>query len=173
MPFPDNALMEIAGYPISWERADLPIGCFFAPGIDQSVIAAYRVVAVELNHLINRDLVDLGSRWELGELPAKTPRGYFTLESFIPIPNTVGETIYGHVGHTVLKGRILSARVKIRATLQADHLLTIMRHELGHVLGLAHDDNRHSIMSGTIGTNPPADVSFTAHDIALLQKLYG
>lgn len=169
----DNSLMVIDGYPISWSREDLPIGVFFDPDLESDIIAAHRIVTVELNHLINRDLVGMGSRWMIGSLPQVTPRGYITVSSFDPLPNTVGSSLYGHVAHTVSEGRILSADVKIRRGMDTDFLLTITRHEMGHVLGLAHDEKRSSIMCRTIGLMPPADVHFTDHDIALLLKIYG
>jgi len=169
----DASLMEIAGYPISWLKEDLPVGVFFDPDLESDIIAAHRIVAVELNHLIDHELIGLGSRWMIGSLPQITPRGYITLSSFDPLPNTIGDSLYGHVGHTVSEGRILSANVKIRRGMDTDFLLTIMRHEMGHVLGLAHDEKRVSIMSRTIGIMPPKDVHFTNHDIALLLKIYG
>jgi|GEM_PF-2499121 len=168
----DASLLEIDGYPISWKKIDLPIGCFFGPDLDKHIVAAYRIVAVELNHLIGCELLGLGSQWALGDLPLKTPRGYLAITDFIPLPNTVGETLYGYASPTVLKDRILSVDMKIRRGMDSEFLLTVMRHEMGHVLGLAHDERQDSIMSRTIGINPPPDAQFTDHDISLLQKLY-
>lgn len=169
----EAALIIKDGYPISWDRSDLPIDAFFDPCLNDLIIAAYRTVTVELNHLIGIDLFCLGVPWALGELPNPTPRGYISLKSFTPIPGTHRYRIYGYVTHRTQKDRILSTNIRIRDDLQSELLMTTMRHEIGHVLGLSHDNRKDSIMHSDIERNPPRDMQFTTHDVFLLRKIYG
>jgi hypothetical protein len=51
-------------------------------------------------------------------------------------------------------------------------MTAVITHELGHVLGLDHDDWPGSIMDPVIDVDHPGDLAPTAHDLELLRATY-
>lgn len=67
-------------------------------------------------------------------------------------------------------GYIISCCVSVPAPVADEDYYPIMLHELGHVLGLDHDEQRESIMFPSLQGRPQA---LTEGDRKLLRKLYG
>lgn len=65
-------------------------------------------------------------------------------------------------------GEITAARVRLPEEPDDDFGAPILLHELGHVMGLDHDDQGPSIMSPTAGDGQ----RLTDHDLALLRAVY-
>ncbi len=80
---------------------------------------------------------------------------------------------FGHTQFTIQENHILSAAIYVDATLIGKmtelQLWRAIAHELGHVVGLAHDDLRRSVMYHKALDQQP---TVTAQDRNLLQGIY-
>jgi hypothetical protein len=141
-----------------WDRASLPISCAF----DETITADDQINFDEarnyFNHAIGREVISTCVPWGLrGSAP-------FVLNSYLllrrGVPPSVADKVDGVVVNTPFQGHteaatffkleggmgpaIQGAVIYIDSSATQSH---IWRHELGHVLGLAHDiDLRDSLM---------------------------
>lgn len=166
----DAGLIIVANCVIKWNRKILPIGVFFEPGLPEDIMVAYRLASTELNGIIGAPILSLGSIWQNGEVPRPVPVGFLMVRSCKELPC---EDVGGSTTHNLKEyGQIISSEVRIQPGLGKNTLLAIMRHELGHVLGLAHDKNPISIMNPHLNSAFVSDKIFTKNDVELLREIY-
>jgi len=159
---------------LMWSKGDLPIVALAHPDLPLTWRATYLAAASRMNSAIKAKVFDQVTQ----DLPpgynidGPIPPGFILLWPKEP----AGELQVDH-GRTTVNwrrddGRIYSALVEVPRDGVAQRA-SVMLHELGHVLGLAHDDgNLGSIMYPKLGGRiAPGEV--TVADADRLRKVYG
>lgn len=159
------------GKPLEWLKSDMPVSILFPDSLSSEIINLLRGCIRELNAKAGCMLYDLGTAanflsWSAmmeGWRNKRGPRGtaLFNLQN--------GEL--GHGGSTELhwdeEGRILGVLIVVNT--EQKHEAKVYKHELGHGLGLDHDDRTDSIMHESLQNRAQV---FTDGDISRLQKVY-
>lgn len=158
-------------HPLKWLRTSFPITCIVHPQVPLMWRATYTAAAKRINQAVGAELFDpLAQDAPPGyRLDGPVPPGFLFLCSAEP----AGELQPDH-GTTRLKwgkadGRIFSAVVTVPTdTIQR---AAVMLHELGHVLGLDHDEIWTSIMYPRLSARAaPGELS--EEDIKRLKGAY-
>jgi hypothetical protein len=169
----DRGFMMVEGKALRWITSELPITAMAHPDLSPAWKASYQAAASRINGAVGLALFD--------PVIQPTPRGYnlygpFPAGFIVVWPReTTGEFQVDH-GQSDLRWRaqdktIYAATVSVPAV--AAERNAVMLHELGHVLGLDHDDdNLGSIMYSKLGGRiVPGEV--TVADADRLRKVYG
>jgi hypothetical protein len=158
-------------HPLCWLKSSLPIACLVHPDAPLAWRATYHAAALRLNAAVGTMLFDpVAQEPPLNySLSGPVPAGFILLCTSEP----AGELQVDH-GHTSLRwgrsdGRIFSCVVTVPT--ETPQRAAVMLHELGHVLGLDHDELTSSIMFPTLGSRQdPGELS--DEDILRLKKAY-
>jgi hypothetical protein len=159
------------GKPLKWNKADIPIAILFPDALSSEVVNLLRGCIRELNTKVGKNLYDLGTAVSFLNWNA-------LMESWRKNRNPPGTALFnlrtgelGHGGTTELhwdeSGLILG--VLIEVDISQKHEAKVYKHELGHGLGLDHDDRSDSIMHESLTERVQL---FTDKDIGRLQKEY-
>lgn len=174
----DLTFLEVDGRQLRWDRTDLPLTCFHARNLPAEHLAAWEAARAEVRSGVGGDLVSKCLPWELADLPRRGPDGGVLLrlrtdedkcgeaEVCVDAGERGGTTVHWRNLET---GRLRAAAVLLDVDLRGDELRRAVLHELGHVLGLAHDRERSSIMFPTL-TDRAADLS--GRDLGALRDAY-
>lgn len=168
----DRGFMKVDGQPLRWLKENLPITALVHPELPLGWNASYQAAASRINGAVGLTLFD--------PMPQMPPPGY-NINGPVPAGfiliwgrEPAGELQVDH-GHADLRWRqddksIYAATVSV--PLEAPQRVALMLHELGHVLGLEHDDdNLGSIMYHRLSERvTPGEV--TEADAARLRKAY-
>lgn len=164
-----------------WERVDLPIACAFDESITSDDQINFDEARNYYNRAIGREVFDACVPWGQDK-PAP-----FVLNRFLllrrGVPPRVSDKVDGVVVDTPFKGHVEAATFfKLRAGVgptivgaviyidSSAKSIHVWRHELGHVLGLAHDENmRDSLMHSKTDARSSA---LTKRDIERLRIAY-
>ncbi len=177
-PPEDLGSMKVSehGADLRWNLSKFPIRVVTSPDLPALAVERLDAMTAELNRKIGTVVF---SRAEVAD-PAEQVR--VEVADMRPRVGTVyvlqAQYWNGHertadtVTYYEIDGEITAARVRLPddpgeepGANFSDHLL---RHELGHVLGLDHDGQGASVMSPEVEEGQ----RFTARDLALLRRLY-
>lgn len=143
-----------------WSKTDLPIPVWLA--VEDSSLGSDVEKAVEYW----APYLKWGNLYQ----PLDRPFGPIVIIESMPLQmeRPHGVTVLKWVGQC----QIRMAEIKIPMPLQAGRVREcVVRHELGHALGLDHDDDEDSVMHPERGWRFKCDI--TKYDQALLQTAYG
>jgi hypothetical protein len=152
---------------VRWDRSSLPIGVWYARNLPAQWLDAWTASVAELEKAIGRKIF---------LSPLLTPSGALEnhhIRSSVLLKGDEG--VDPHHGVTDLRwdehGSIISAIVTFPdRELPSLKVFGVALHEAGHVLGLAHDEQRESIMYPQISDRPG---KLTESDSKLLRRAYG
>ena len=185
----DFGLITFQGNEISMNTEYLPFSVFYDEDIPIIAVNPLFEAVRYINSTFNIDIFLLPSKWErtaIGDIiPAYAPKGTVFVHGATDLETNDG---LGETRHNIAsdKKTIESADITILNSLSIDKEMYkfIIIHELGHVIGLAHDGDPCSIMYPSVnpienedGQLPtyfcePEDRKFTQHDINLIRELY-
>jgi len=173
----DYGLMERHGNKLKWPISMFPITVHFSNDLSLIWVEVYRKVIVNFNRSADRELFDLGSQvpsdFDVGSFP---PSGMVYLRTSVyATDQDVCDTTNDGGAVTQHKydketGDILSAVVTLPDPYISSYTHAILTHELGHVLGLDHDEHKSSIMYPVMHGRPQ---TLSDSDKRLLKKIYG
>lgn len=148
-----------------WGWWDWPIRCTYTPSLTAEQLASFEIARTVLNSSVGKDLIAAcvpdqgGSR-----------RGVLLDSDLLP-GAVAGQTSFDSIDRH--SGRIRYATVTLEVLLQSfapepvGLMMAVWLHELGHLIGLDHDDQKGSIM------NPSVDVDlwFLPEHIRLMRQI--
>lgn len=151
----DNGLIEEGGCPVAWKRGNIPI--FIA--LDPTAADWEKPLkeALEFWSDARPGLFLYGGVMDQTE----TSGSIVGVVATSGAPNSL--TRLG-VNNCVINGGVVEVRMEEK------NQRRVITHELGHVLGLAHDDQKASVM---YPASVPGEFHVTKKDLALLQATYG
>ena len=165
-------LKSSSGQPLHWLPVSLPITALFDTDFPTEYSVAYKIVALETNAVVRRQVLDrIGCTWLMDPVILHSndvPKHHVYITAGA-VNTTFGQTTLHH--HPA--GNIDACFIDIPQGLRENALLTAVRHELGHCLGLQHSNDVNSPMYPTIRHND-AHLSkpFTSADIQHLRWAY-
>lgn len=170
----DEGLLEdSSGNEIGWQADKFPIKLFVDDRLDMRDATTVASAALFWNRVVGRKLFSLYF-WDLST-PAPSMCGWASVEfksvfGVSPPPPAPGR--YGYTSFSLSDGQNLcSVSVFVDNRLPSELTRTVMIHELGHVLGLAHDPDKRSIMYSKINKKPKAKY-VQIEDIETIRKMY-
>ena len=178
----DEGFLQDRGQPLVWAPSDLPLTCFHDDSVHSSHLTLYNRARRELQTRTEKDLVGPCVAWAApSPFPRKPARGLLllrvTAETTWGAPTsglTVETPWTSHPGgqtwpfaYPDTPGRLFGAILHVDPAHASNYAVWL--HELGHVLGLAHDRVRSSIMWPIIQERPG---SLSDKDVKALQSVY-
>lgn len=158
----DRGFMKRNGKPLMWERDKFPLLVSFTKDVPNEVLIMFRSIAQEVNSFIGKTAFGgVLVPWE-----TSTGSGVCILLDVLEEDGPGGTA---DIKWNEKTGQILSVHVCIKGDLQDPDLETAIRHEIGHALGLDHDDKSDSVMNSK--TEHRAK-KFTDKDMKLLRRAY-
>lgn len=161
----DRGWMIRDGHPLKWLASDLPIGLLIHKDIDAVTLRLITELRGQFEKVVGqRQLFMSGVTPDSLDWDQMPPAGFLAV--------VISEDQNGHTEHRYEKptGRILAARMSIPDGLATPDLSKVIQHELGHVLGLDHDESTASIMHPQLQQR---NQFLGEADGALLRKQYG
>lgn len=164
----DRGLMVREGKPLRWSPALHVIEVWFHPLLDVKWFAAFLRARLILNIAIGRQFIDQGEIRQRSEPWEPLPLGCLFFA-----PGREGDKfddLHAYTEHEYEKttGHIVTATVTLLPDAKGFHD-SIMLHEMGHVLGLDHDEAEDSIMFPSTVARPQG---LSQADTKLLKATY-
>lgn len=169
----DRGLMVRDGHELRWALRDLPLAVWFDPDLPMSLRVSWELAAAVFERAVGRALFIRGVTAPAALALERLPKGNVAVraaEASGPLEPDHGTT---DIRHDKRNGEILSALVTLPWPLDANLQKHVCIHEIGHVLGLDHDDGRRdSIMYPKLSVRVEPG-KLTERDAELLTGLYG
>jgi len=177
----DLAFLEAKnGKPFMWGAEDFPVQCMAHESVGEKQLAVFEKARTEINRKAGRELLGPCSPWMLKKpFPTRPLRGNLLIHVGTapekPVDGVLVDTPWtAHPGGlTRLWGRTEAVEriygVMVWIDPKYGESFPVWLHELGHVLGLAHDRLRDSIMWPTIQERPG---SLSSKDAKALAEAY-
>lgn len=154
----DRGFLVRDGHELKWGRSQ-SVPVYFHPDTPDRIVDALRNSTRRYNDLIGRDvffwpmpavepMLPYFADAELRKLFSDT-NNLVLFECKLPSDNLGRSSIY----YDKRNGRMRSVLLECSSHARLHLVDEIIDHELGHVLGLDHDDDKQSIMYGTIKVN--------------------
>jgi hypothetical protein len=159
----DRGLMERDGKKLTWDTECFPLSIWFFYETPDWLVMAYKTASNEWCDKTGVRFFDYGTDAPLDLKWSKLTRSHVGIR--LGTEQHKASTRHKYDPKT---GEIGSAIIEF-CTDQND-AYRVMLHELGHVLGLAHDDLKSSIMHSKLDRRSQYP---TAEDVALLKNVYG
>lgn len=164
----DRGFMKRNGRTLQWSRADIPLKIKFTDRVHMMYISLATLVVAQLNDKLHKPLFDPNvSRFDDKNDLSKV---HVLLDKLDKIgDNTGGRT---DIYDTTTAGQIVVSKIFMPdpgPSWPEDALLTHLRHEIGHALGLDHDDKEESVMHDV---SEKRAKDFTDSDLERLRKAY-
>jgi hypothetical protein len=168
----DLGLIEREGKKLHWGKGFIPLSIIFHPALSLHWRATFVGASMRFKQAIGKDLfkaINTPDDYRF-DLPPTMGSGIVVIQPKEPTGALQTDTASTEHRWDRDTGLIGAATITVPAELQIR--MPIMLHELGHVLGLAHDEHPSSIMFPVINRlTTPGQVS--KNDVDLLKKLYG
>jgi len=151
------------GKPLRWSTDKMPLTIRYTEDAEpllQHLIA----ILGDINMFSKRVVFNL-TIFEFGREESLEHDPIEVLFDVLPTGATVGGTT--DLRWDERTGELLSAHVQIDRLIRGEQLITVIRHEFGHVLGLDHDDKKNSVMHPRASQR---DVDFTDNDKERITK---
>lgn len=159
-PYADAGWLKAGGQPRLWDLSAFPLGVHYTE-LPPEAVSTLVDVTRRINLLVGLDLFS----YPVPTTTADAKPGVVTVISDEGVDPNHASTVFAPEFPPTR-----AALVTIPVVRQRTHMQAILFHEMGHVLGLAHDDSRNSIMNARLNLRP---VTYTTADIALLRQAYG
>ena len=175
----DEGFLKHEGKDIVWDTENFPLICTVDESVTEGHLARYMKAKNEINTQVGKQLLSTCVEWAISNtpMPEYIP-GALTVRVSVPKPSEeliVDDPFSVHPGgitrHQFNKntGMVISAAVWIDPNNPENLVDRIWLHELGHVLGLAHDRLTNSVMYSKASDRPSR---LSKKDIDLLKKTY-
>jgi hypothetical protein len=160
----DRGLMKRDGKLLKWERKDLPLRVQYDSQVPPSYLADLSATILKINAIVRKAVFHP----QLTSFDQVTTLGPTHILVVLSSPHASGGE--ADIRYDVRNGRLMAVTVKLRPDMTGQTRLTAIEHEMGHALGLDHDDKTMSVMHPKVSERAQA---FTKKDQELLRKLYG
>jgi hypothetical protein len=168
----DRGFLTKDGYELFYDKTDLPVQFSYTKDVPIEYLNAVTNVVNQLNNNLGFKLI----RTTLIAWDNENSDIEGTINALIDIyknnesnPYCGGTTIVKSDTKRGNEGKILAVHIKLKNNLRGKELETAVRHEIGHALGLDHDDKSTSVMNNYIEGKLKY---FTDRDINRLKELY-
>jgi len=178
----ESFLKTDKGASYHWDRADLPLQCMHDDSVTEAHVGAYNDARQAINAAVGKTLIGPCQAWLLTDKPFPTKPVQGTILLHVGQPEdtqdgvTVQDPFKGHPGGSTMhyltpdgSGRIFGTVVWVDPRFERGLNARVWIHELGHVLGLAHDRLQSSIMFSTVSARPG---KLSSSDIDSLKGAY-
>ncbi len=164
----DRGFMKRNGRTLQWDKSDIPLKIKYTSRIHATYLELVKFCIATLNSKLGKPIFD----HKIGFFDDKDDLS--KVHVLLDKLDTVGENTGGRtdVYDTTNAGRIVVAKIFMPdpdLKWPEDAVLTHLRHEMGHALGLDHDDKTDSVMHQDSERRAK---DFTASDLERLRKAY-
>jgi len=166
----DRGFLIDGGRAYYYDKLDFPLQFAYTKDVPLNYLSMFVTVIDQLNDRLGFKLIkNTMIVWDKNlDGIDSTINVLIEMKELSELSTNCGGTTIIH-SNTKNDGKILSVHIKMRSGLTGNNLETAIRHEIGHVLCLDHDDKKSSVMyEYTEGRLK----YFTSKDIERLRKRY-
>jgi len=175
----DRGFMKRGTNTLQWGKSDIPLKIKYTRQVHSTYVELAKLCTAQLNNRLGKLIFDpvldryedSGNLTKIDVLLDKLDIPFSAVEApdgSVRVEDNVGgrTDVYDNAGRIVLAKVLMPDPAKGWAN---GTMLTHLRHELGHALGLDHDDKKDSVMHQV---SEQRTKDFTASDLDRLKKTY-